>query len=134
MAGVKTLAVVAALVLVGAGFVFAINRIGWSEISGKAWAVTYEVTGQGPAAPVRISYVENPDRYHRDSPKTTSVNGAVPWKMVVVINSGQQAEVSATPTGNEALTCRILLDGEKVWASSTAVPGQPVTCTKVTDK
>ncbi|ANZ41093.1 hypothetical protein BBK82_39040 [Lentzea guizhouensis] len=124
---------IAALVLVGAGFVFTVNRIGWSEISGKAWAVTYEVTGQGNA-PVKISYVENPDRYERDAPQTTSVAGALPWSAEVVINSGQQAEVTATPAGNEALSCRILLDGERVWASATAAPGQAVTCTKVTDE
>jgi hypothetical protein len=131
--GVKTLAVIAALVLVGAGFLVAIDRVGWSEISGKAWAVTYEVTGPA-SAPVQISYVENPDRYERDAPRTTSVTGTVPWSADVVINSGQQAEVTATPSGNEALSCRVLLDGERVWASSTAAPGQPVTCTKLTDE
>ena len=129
----KTLAVVAALVLVGAGFVFAVHRFGWSEITGKAWAVTYEVTGQA-AGPVKISYVENRDPRKRDAPQSTSVSGAVPWSAEVVINSGQQAEVTATPVGDGVLSCRILLDGERVWASATAAPGQAVTCVKVTDR
>ncbi|MEU7476790.1 MmpS family transport accessory protein [Lentzea sp. NPDC042327] len=129
----KTLAVVAALVLVGAGFVVAIRYFGWSEITGKAWSVTYEVTGPG-SAPVALRYTENPDTRKRDAPRTVDATGVVPWTTDVVINSGQKAEVTATPSGNEALTCRILLDGERVWASATAAPGQAVTCTKVTDR
>ncbi|KOV83206.1 hypothetical protein ADL03_21440 [Nocardia sp. NRRL S-836] len=121
------------MVLVGAGFVVAVKHFGWSEITGKAWAVTYEVTGRA-GAPVKISYTENPSPRKRDAPRTISVDGALPWTAEVVVNSGQKAEVTATPTGDEVLSCRILLDGERVWASSTAAPGRPVTCDEVTDR
>ncbi|GAB3896926.1 hypothetical protein GCM10029964_079030 [Kibdelosporangium lantanae] len=52
----------------------------------------------------------------------------------MVITAGQKAQVTATPTGNLKLTCRILLDGRKVLATATAsTAGKPVTCEKVTD-
>lgn len=130
----KTFAVVGALILVVGGFVVAIKQIGWSEISGKAWAITYEVTAQAGRTPVKVSYLENPDRYKRNAPNKASADVTPPWKIVVVVNSGQQAEVSATPAGNQVLTCSILLDGEKVLATSTAAPGQQVICRKQMEK
>lgn len=131
----KTLAVVGALILVGAGFVFAINKIGWSEISGKAWAISYEVTAQAGTAPVKVAYLENPDRYKRDAPSRTSADVKPPWKVQVVINSGQQAEITAIPARDQVLTCRILLDNEKVLTTAvSAGPGQSVTCINTTDK
>lgn len=131
----KTLAVAGVLILVGAGFAVAVKVFGWSEIIGKAWAISYEVSAQAGAGPVKVTYLENPDTFKRDAPSTVSTEVTLPWKVEVVINSGQPAEVVAAPGPDQVLTCRILLDDQKVLASAvSAGPGQPVKCTKVTDK
>lgn len=124
------------LVAIGAGTVVLVNHFGgWNTLVGKAWAITYEVTTE-PAAdvPMQIRYLENPDRYsyRKQTPQAVTRAVPVPFQSEVVINAGQKAEISATPAGDQVLTCRILLDGEKVLASATAARGQKVTCETVT--
>ena len=51
-------------------------------------------------------------------------------KTLVVL--GVLAQVSATPKGDQVLTCRVVLDGEKVLTSATAAAGQQVLCETVT--
>ncbi|MEV4317080.1 hypothetical protein [Actinocrispum sp. NPDC049592] len=106
-----------------------------SNPAGRSWAITYEVTDQGGGTLSEISYATSPDRYeHAVAQHKVDGPVGVPWKEEVVITAGQQAEVTATPTGSLRLTCRILLDGRKELASSTApAAGKPVTCAKVTD-
>lgn len=106
-----------------------------SNPSGKSWAITYEVTGQDNGTLAKVDYADSPNRYN-DEIKQQTVQGpvGVPWKQDVVVTAGQQAEVTATPTGTLTLTCRVLLDGVKELAKSTAPgPGRPVSCAKVTD-
>ncbi|MGP4016706.1 hypothetical protein [Saccharopolyspora sp. 5N708] len=106
-----------------------------SNPTGKSWAITYEVSDQGGGTLSEVSYADSPDRYV-DEVTQHAVPGPVgaPWKQEVVVSAGQKAEVTAKPTGDLTLTCRILLDGEKELASATApAPGEPVTCEKLTD-
>jgi hypothetical protein len=128
----KTLVVLGVIILVGAVTAVVVQQGGgWSTLTGKAWAITYEVSAQptGPATQVR--YVENPDRYKKQTPQAVTETVSPPWRTEVVINAGEQAQVSAT-AGDQALTCRILLDGEKVLASATAAPGRKLLCEAVT--
>jgi hypothetical protein len=131
----KTLAIVlGVLVIVGGGTVVLVNHFGgWNTLIGKAWAITYEVTTQpADSSPMQIEYLENPKRTKKESPHVITKAAAVPFTSEVVINAGEKAEITATPNGGQVLTCRILLDGVKVLASSTAPAGQKVTCTTVT--
>jgi hypothetical protein len=131
----KTLVVVlGVLAVLGGGTVFLVQQFGgWNTLVGKAWAITYEVTTEPAAdAPMQVEYLENPDRYKKESPHVISKAAPVPFTSEVVINAGEKAEISATPNGDQVLTCRILLDGEKVLASRTAAAGQKVTCETVT--
>ncbi|GGU18275.1 hypothetical protein [Lentzea flava] len=130
----KTLVVLAVLAVIGTGTVVLVNHFGgWNTLIGKAWAITYEVTTE-PAAdgPVRIEYLENPDRYKKQTPQTVTKAVPVPFTHEVVINAGEKAGVTASPNGDQVASCRILLDGEKVLASAKAAPGQKVTCETVT--
>ncbi|WP_052684947.1 hypothetical protein [Lentzea aerocolonigenes] len=131
----KTLAVVlGVLVVLGGGTVVLVNQFGgWNTLIGKAWAITYEVTTQpAAAAPVQVEFTENPDRNKKESPHVISKAAAAPFTSEVIINAGEKAEITATPGGDQVLTCRILLDGVKELASATAAPGQKVSCTTVT--
>lgn len=131
----KTLAVVlGVLVVLGGGTVVLVDQFGgWNTLIGKAWAITYEVTTQPAAAtPVQVEYTQNPDRNKKESPHVVSKSAAVPFTSEVIINYGEKAEITATPGGDQVLTCRILLDGVKELASATAAPGQKVSCTAVT--
>ena len=130
----KTLVVVlGVLAVIGGGTIFLLQKYGWNTLTGKAWAVTYEVTTQ-PAAdqPMQIEYLENPDRYKKEAPHVISKAATVPFQYESVINAGEKAKVTATPSADQALTCRILLDGVKVLTSATAKPGEKVTCETVT--
>jgi hypothetical protein len=131
----KTLVVVlAVLAVLGGGTVFLVQRSGgWNTLIGKAWAITYEVTTE-PAAdtPMQLEYLENPDRYRKQPPHAVSKAAELPFTAEVVINAGEKAEITAAPNADQVLTCRILLDGEKVLASATAPRGQKVTCSTVT--
>ncbi len=47
------------------------------------------------------------------------------WSVESVVTAEDWAFVQATPVDGEALTCRILVDGVKEIATSTAAPGHP---------
>lgn len=131
---VKTLVVLGVLAVIGAGTVVLVNQFGgWNTLVGKAWAITYEVTTE-PAAgsPMQVEYLENPDRYKKQTPQAVTRAVPVPFTHEVVINAGEKAGVNATPNADQVLSCRILLDGVKVLAQATAAPGQKVTCETVT--
>lgn len=129
----KTLIVLAVLTVIGAGTVFLVNQFGgWTTLTGKAWAITYEVTAQPAETLVDVTYSESPNRNRKETPRSVSVSKPLPWTFEVVINAGEKAQVSATPKGDQVLTCRILLDGIKELATSTAAPGQKVSCEAVT--
>ncbi|AHH95215.1 hypothetical protein GCM10010174_55200 [Kutzneria viridogrisea] len=107
-----------------------------SNPTGKAWAITYEVTAEGTGTLSNISYAETVNRYQNSTTKHELAGPlGLPWKLDVVIGAGEQAEVTAKPSaGTGVLSCRILLDGTKELAKATApAAGQPVTCTKKTD-
>ncbi|MEV8610580.1 hypothetical protein AB0383_22050 [Amycolatopsis sp. NPDC051373] len=101
--------------------------------TGKSWAISYEVTGSGTAS--GITYSQSVDRYQDDSTQHQLTGPlGLPWKQDVIISAGRDASVTATPTGNVTLTCRILLDKQKELAKATSpAPGKPVTCSKTTD-
>ena len=127
----KTRVVLAATAVAGA----LVSASACSNPTGKAWAITYEVTDQNGGTLSEVSYAQSPSSFNHETRKA-KVDGpvGVPWKEKVVVSAGGKAEVTATPSGNMRLTCRILLDGEKELASATApAAGQPVTCAKVTD-
>lgn len=129
----KTLIVLAVLAMIGGGTVFLVHeKGGWSTLTGKAWAIAYEVTAQPAETAADVTYTENRDRYRKEAPQTVTAAKPLPWKLEVVINAGEKAQVSATPKGDQALTCRILRDGVKELATATAKPGQKVTCEAVT--
>ncbi|MFI5606991.1 hypothetical protein [Amycolatopsis sp. NPDC051903] len=112
----------------------AFGLAGCSNPTGKSWAISYEVTGSGTTT--GITYSQSVDRYQDDSSdhQLTGPLG-LPWKQDVIISAGRDAKVTATPTGDATLSCRILLDGSKVLAKASApAPGKPVTCSKTTDK
>ncbi|MCR6487470.1 MmpS family protein [Amycolatopsis sp. OK19-0408] len=118
-----------AVVALGAGLVACSNP------TGKSWAITYEITGQRDGTLSQVGYSDSPNRYD-DEVKQQTVDGpvGVPWKRDVVVTAGQAAQVSASPTGDLTLTCRILLDGVRELAKATAAgPGEPVRCAKTTD-
>jgi hypothetical protein len=131
---VKTLVVVlGVLAVIGGGTIFVLQKYGWNTLTGKAWAVTYEVTTQPAAdAPMQVEYLENPDRYKKEAPHVISKAVPIPFQYEAVVNAGEKAKISATPSGDQTLTCRVLLDGVKVLTSATAKPGQKVTCETVT--
>jgi hypothetical protein len=130
---VKTLIVLAVLAVIGGGTVFLVNQFGgWSTLTGKAWAITYEVRAQPADTAVDLTYTESPDRYRKQTPQTVTVSKPLPWQFEVVINAGEKAKIEATPKGDQVLTCRILLDGIKELATATAKPGQKVNCETVT--
>ena len=102
------------------------------------YSITYEVTTTGPAdgGLADVSYAE---AAHRGRPSIVKEVGAASfspgddsassiWSAETVVTAEDWAFVQATPVDGEALTCRILVDGVKEIASSTAAAGQPVTC------
>lgn len=129
----KTLIVLAVLAVIGGGTVFLVHQKGgWNTLVGKAWAITYEVKAQPADTVVDVTYTESADRYRKETPQTATTSKPLPWQYEAVINAGEKARVTATPKGDQVLTCRILLDGVKELAASTAKPGQQVTCEAVT--
>lgn len=102
------------------------------------YSITYEVTTTGPAdgGLTGVSYAE---ASHRGRPSIVMDVGDASfspgddsassiWSVESAVTAEDWAFVQATPVDGEALTCRILVDGVKEIASSTAAPGQPVTC------
>jgi hypothetical protein len=130
----KTFLVVLAVVgVVGGGTVLLVNHLGgWTTLTGKAWAITYEVSAQPAETLVEVTYAESPTRYRKETPRTVTTEKPLPWTTEVVINARETARVSATPRGDQVLSCRILLDGIKELAQQTGKPGDTVTCAAVT--
>lgn len=129
----KTLVVLGVIILVGAVTAVVVQQGGgWSTLTGKAWAITYEVSAQPAETAVDVTYTESPDRYRKETPRSVTVSKPLPWQFEVVINAGEKAQVTATPKGDQVLRCRILLDGVKELATATARPGRQVTCEAVT--
>lgn len=102
------------------------------------YSITYEVTTTGPGdgGLTDVSYAE---ASHRGRPSIVQEVGQASlapgddaassiWSVESVVTAEDWAFVQATPVDGEALTCRILVDGVKEIASSTAAAGQPVTC------
>jgi hypothetical protein len=130
---VKTLVVLGVLAVIGAGTVVLVQQNGgWTTLTGKAWSITYEITAQPAETLADVTYLESPDRYRKEAPRPTDLTTPLPWQYEAVINAGEKAQVSATPKGDQVLTCRVLLDGLKVLASATAAPGQRVNCETIT--
>ncbi|WP_328611482.1 hypothetical protein OG943_20990 [Amycolatopsis sp. NBC_00345] len=125
---IKRMALATAILALGAGLTACSNP------TGKSWAISYELTTEGSGTVTKLAYNETADRY-QDDVAQHDLNGplGLPWKLDVVVSAGQEAKVTATPSGGAALTCRILLDKTKELAKVTAAAGQPVTCTKKTD-
>jgi hypothetical protein len=105
-----------------------------SNPTGKSWAITYEVTGNGAGALSRITYGQSIDRYQDEvAPHELTGPLGLPWKQDVVVSAGRDASVTATPAAAVTLSCRILLDRSKELAKATAPgPGKPVTCKHTT--
>ncbi|MEU9123200.1 hypothetical protein AB0C96_25605 [Streptomyces sp. NPDC048506] len=131
---------VIAFVAVGAlilgGMLWAKNNV--SEIKkwrgGNAWSLTYEATSpDGAAQAAALSYQYNPDTFkpgHKDQRLGTT---KLPWRTHVVVNTGKEARVEVTPTGDGVVSCRILLDGIRVVASGKSPgPGKPAVCHVIT--
>jgi hypothetical protein len=105
-----------------------------SNPTGKSWAISYELTTEGSGTVTKLAYAETTDRYQDDVAQHDLTGPlGLPWKLDVVVSAGQEAKVTATPSGAAALTCRILLDKTRELAKVTAAAGQPVTCAKKTD-
>ncbi|WP_090063342.1 hypothetical protein [Lentzea flaviverrucosa] len=130
----KTLVVVlAVLALVGGGTVLLVHHHGgWTTLTGKAWAITYEVSAQPAETLVEVTYSESATRYRKETPRLVTTEKPLPWTFEVVINAGERAQVSATPKARQVLTCRILLDGVEELTSATGQPGETVSCDSVT--
>ncbi|MFD5826318.1 hypothetical protein [Lentzea sp. NPDC060358] len=127
-----TLVVLVVLAVVGGGTVALVNHFGgWTTLIGKGWAITYEVSAQPAETAVDVSYTESPDRYRKEVPRSAALSAPLPWTTDVVINAGEKARVSATPKGEQVLSCRILLDGVEQLAAVTGAPGEKVTCETV---
>ncbi|MBM7411497.1 hypothetical protein JOE38_001320 [Clavibacter michiganensis] len=102
------------------------------------YAITYEVTTTGPADSglTDVSYAEASHRGRPSIVKEVGQASLAPdddsassiWSVESVVTAEDWAFVQATPVDGEALTCRILVDGVKEIAASTAAAGQPVTC------
>ncbi|OUE25132.1 hypothetical protein [Clavibacter michiganensis] len=102
------------------------------------YAITYEVTTTG-AADAGLTDVSYAEASHRGRPSIVKEVGQASfspgddsassvWSVESVVTAEDWAFVQATPADGEALTCRILVDGVREIATSTAAPGQPVTC------
>jgi hypothetical protein len=111
---------------------------GITEDLADIYAITYEVTTTGPAdgGLTDVAYAE---AARRGRPSIVEEFGQAPfapgddsassvWSVESVVTAEDWAFVQATPVDGEALTCRILVDGVREIATSTAAAGQPVTC------
>lgn len=135
----RRVAVRTGIVLVAAAVPLA--SAGCSDIAddlADIYAITYEVSTTDAATGVLtdVSYAE---ASHRGRPSIVQDVGRaslVPgddaqdavWSADAYVTAEDWAFVQATPEDGVALTCRILVDGTREIATSTAAPGQPVTC------
>ncbi|GHH28624.1 hypothetical protein [Lentzea cavernae] len=128
-----TLIVLVVLAAIGTGTAVLVNHFGgWNTLTGKAWAITYEVKAQPAETAVDVTFLQSPSRYRKEAPQSATVSTPLPWSFEVVIGAGEKARVSATPLGDQVLSCRILLDGVKELATATGKPGEEVGCETVT--
>jgi hypothetical protein len=128
---------VAALIL--GGMLWAKNNV--TEIKkwrgGNAWYLTYEATSstssRGEPRAAAVSYRHNPDQYKPDHQDVRLGPTKLPWSTEALVNTGEEARVEVTPTGNGTVSCRILLDGVRVVATGRSPgPGKPAVCHVVT--
>jgi hypothetical protein len=128
-----TLIVLVVLAVLGGGTVALVNHLGgWNTLVGKAWAITYEVKAEPAETAVDVTFDRSPSRNRKETPQSATISTPLPWSSEVVVNAGEKARVSATPLGDQVLSCRILLDGVKELAAATGKPGQTVNCETVT--
>ncbi|MFE1775585.1 hypothetical protein [Streptomyces sp. NPDC059008] len=131
---VVAFATVAALIL--GGMLWAKNNA--TEIKkwrgGNAWYLTYEAASvRSEAQAATVSYQYNPDSFKPDYKNERLARTKLPWSTKVVVNTGKEARVAVTPTGDGLASCRILLDGVRVVASAKSPgPGKPAVCNVVT--
>ncbi|MGD3108985.1 hypothetical protein [Streptomyces sp. YGL11-2] len=100
----------------------------------NAWYLKYEATSSGgePQA-AALSFRRNPDSSKPDYRDERLGSTKLPWSTNVVVNTGKEARVEVTPSGNGTATCRILLDGIRVVASGKSPgPGKPAVCHVIT--
>ena len=128
-----TLIVLVVLAVLGGGTVALVNHLGgWNTLVGKAWAITYEVKAEPPETAVDVTFAQSPSRNRKETPQSATISTPLPWSFEVVVNAGEKAQVSATPLGDQVLSCRILLDGVKELATARARSGETVHCETVT--
>ncbi|MGG7572059.1 hypothetical protein [Streptomyces sirii] len=97
---------------------------------GNAWYLTYEATSsRGEPQSATVSYRHNPDQFKPDYKDVRLGPTKLPWKAEALVNTGKEARVEVTPTGNGTVSCRILLDGIRVVATAESpAPGKPAVC------
>ncbi|RIJ51010.1 hypothetical protein DZG00_10500 [Clavibacter lycopersici] len=123
---------------VGAASLALAGCSGLADDLADIYSITYEVTTTGPADAglTDVSYAE---ASHRGRPSVVKEVGQASfspgddsassiWSVESVVTAEDWAFVQASPADGEALTCRILVDGVREIATSTAAAGQPVTC------
>ncbi|GAA2792395.1 hypothetical protein [Crossiella cryophila] len=96
-----------------------------------AYSITYQVTGGSGPVSVEYSQGTGADRTQAPTP-APAASITPPWSTEVIIPAGAEAKIAiATPPAG--LTCVIIQDKgrgrERVLASRTAEPGQPLVCT-----
>ncbi|GAU64763.1 hypothetical protein SSP35_01_00990 [Streptomyces sp. NBRC 110611] len=135
----ETLLVIALLAiaaLIVGGLIWAKNNV--TEIKkwrgGNAWSLTYEATSaRGAPQAAALVYRHNPDSFEPDYKDERLGPTKLPWRTEVAVNTGQEARVEVTPTGDGVASCRILLDGVRVVASGKSPgPGKPAVCHVIT--
>ncbi|WP_416447255.1 hypothetical protein AB3K78_08275 [Leucobacter sp. HNU] len=108
------------------------------ELDAQLRRVTYEVSitgknaGPGPLGVSNLSYLDAPtrgrDSKHVSSITTRSAQNRLDWSADALVRAGRTARIAATPVPGATAKCRILVDGGREIASSTAATGKPVVC------
>ncbi|WP_052961245.1 MULTISPECIES: hypothetical protein [unclassified Leucobacter] len=108
------------------------------ELDAQLRRVTYEVSvtgksaGSGSLGVSNLSYLDAPtrgrDTKHISSITTRSGQNRMDWSADALVRAGHTARVAATPVPGATAKCRILVDGGRELASSTAATGKPVVC------
>ncbi|WP_043265611.1 hypothetical protein [Streptomyces sp. CT34] len=100
----------------------------------NAWYLKYEATSSsGEPQATAVGYRYNPDRSEPDHKDEQLGPTKLPWSTSVVVNTGKEARVEVTPSGNGTASCRILLDGIRVVAAGKSPgPGKPAVCHVIT--
>ncbi|MFF4606900.1 hypothetical protein ACFY12_29735 [Streptomyces sp. NPDC001339] len=130
------MALLAIAALVVGGLIWAKNNV--TEIKkwrgGNSWSLTYEATSsRGEPQAAAVTYRHNPDSSKPDYKDEQLGPTKLPWRTEVIVNTGKEARVEVTPTGDGITSCRILLDGVRVVASGKSpAPGKPAVCHVIT--